>query len=138
MTLTMMGTIANDGSMSGTWADEPGSLGRVGTWKTTSGVAVPIPQCNENATQTIVSDISTRYLGGNSTVLDSSMVGSGILPPGAWVGISGASWIWGTNGSGDDTTVPKTEVFTRSFNISGTPTSASIDLSADNGYVLIS
>ena len=38
-TTTFSGTIASDGSMSGTWADNPGFLGRSGTWASTSGKA---------------------------------------------------------------------------------------------------
>jgi len=39
-TLTLTGTIANDGSMSGNWSDTWGGLGRTGTWTTTGGPAV--------------------------------------------------------------------------------------------------
>jgi hypothetical protein len=81
----------------------------------------------DDPVQTIVSDTSTQYNSSNSTVL---------IPNGGWVSIPGASWIWGSNGSADNTTVPTTEAFMRNFSITGTPTSASINLSADNGYVL--
>jgi hypothetical protein len=40
---TFTGTIAINGSMSGTWADTPGFLGRSGTWASTSGQAIPQP-----------------------------------------------------------------------------------------------
>jgi hypothetical protein len=39
-TVTLNGTIANDGTMSGTWLDTWGGLNRAGTWTTTSGIAV--------------------------------------------------------------------------------------------------
>ena len=39
-TSTFNGTIAADGSMSGTWGDNPGFLGRTGTWASTSGEAM--------------------------------------------------------------------------------------------------
>ena len=39
-TVTFTGTIADNGSMSGTWADDPGFLGRISTWASTSGQAV--------------------------------------------------------------------------------------------------
>lgn len=42
-TLTLTGTIASDGSMSGTWADGAGGMGRTGTWATTSGAATFVP-----------------------------------------------------------------------------------------------
>ena len=42
-TLTLTGTIALDGSMSGNWADGAGGSGRTGTWATTSGEATFIP-----------------------------------------------------------------------------------------------
>ena len=38
--LTLDGTIAPDGSMSGTWLDTWGALNRTGTWSSTSGAAV--------------------------------------------------------------------------------------------------
>ena len=40
--ITFTGTIAADGSMSGTWLDGPGGLGRDGTWSTTSGTATSV------------------------------------------------------------------------------------------------
>jgi hypothetical protein len=44
-TLTVTGTIAPDGTMSGTWTDNYPSSGgsRTGNWKTTSGQATPMP-----------------------------------------------------------------------------------------------
>ena len=39
---TFAGTIASDGSMSGTWVDGPGFLGRSGTWASTSGQAAAV------------------------------------------------------------------------------------------------
>ncbi|MEP7360221.1 MAG: hypothetical protein ABI744_01445 [Chloroflexota bacterium] len=41
-TVTLTGLIAADGSMSGTWADGAGGLGRSGTWWTTSGHATRV------------------------------------------------------------------------------------------------
>ncbi len=41
-TLTGVGTIAPDGSMSGTWSDNYSGAARSGTWETTSGVATAI------------------------------------------------------------------------------------------------
>jgi hypothetical protein len=38
-TVTLAGTLAADGTMTGTWADGPGGSNRTGTWATTSGAA---------------------------------------------------------------------------------------------------
>jgi choice-of-anchor C domain-containing protein len=92
-----------------------------------TGVVVPPPTCNANVTQTIVSDATTQYNGGNSTVL---------TPNVAWTTIPGASWVWGSNGSTEDTTVAKTDVFTKTFTATSTSSTATLNMSADNGYVI--
>ncbi len=90
-------------------------------------VADTTQACNANATQTLYSDATTQYSGGNSVVL---------TPNPAWTSISGASWVWGSSGSTENTTVPKTDDFTKTFNITGAPTSGSLVMSSDNGYVI--
>jgi hypothetical protein len=96
------------------------------------------PACDDDAATTIASDASTQVDGHNATVIDASMVNGGILPPGGvWADIPGASWIWADDGTGDDTTAPQTEAFTKSFTIAGAPLSGAIDLASDNGFVLI-
>jgi hypothetical protein len=96
------------------------------------------PACEENAQGGFVSDASTEVGGHGAIVLDANMVNGGILPPGGvWADIPGASWIWASDGSADDTTASTSEDFTRSFTIVGAPSAAAIDLAADNGFTLI-
>lgn len=53
-TIEVVGTIAADGSMSGTWSDNYESSDRSGTWKTTSGVATYTqPGNDESSTVTV-------------------------------------------------------------------------------------
>ncbi len=134
MTLNMNGTIASDGSMGGDWADvNPGS--RVGTWATTSGNAtVPVQDQSSCSDMNIVSDTTNSVTGPDST---GPAVATWAHP--VWASAdslgSGATWIW----DAPLVTAPEvdqTSVFTKTFNVSGTVSSASIDLSADNGYVL--
>lgn len=69
-TMHVVGTIAPDGSMSGTWSDNYQGGVRTGTWTTTSGVATPIVvaptvptnknQCKKGGWQTLArADAST-------------------------------------------------------------------------------
>jgi len=97
----------------------------------------PIPQDCSAVGNSVVSDASTQYNGGNSTVLTSGMLNPGILPPGVWVDIPGSSWIWGSDGSGDNTTLAYSETFTRAFNIAGPVSAGAVDLAADNGFSLV-
>lgn len=89
------------------------------------------PVCDKtNVTQTIVSDPTTQSNGH-----DSVAVATPYHP--AWTtDISGASWIWGEDLSTIDLTVDRIEVFTKTFEISGVPTGATLDLATDNGYIL--
>jgi hypothetical protein len=71
-TLTLTGTIASDGSMSGTWADGADGLGRTGTWETTSGAATFLPPVTTDCTGITpgtyagYSFVSTTYVPANS------------------------------------------------------------------------
>lgn len=49
--------------------------------------------------------------------------------------IPGATWIWGENPIADAVN-QTSETFTRTFTITGTPTSASLDVATDNGYTV--
>lgn len=88
----------------------------------------PAPQCNEQASSVIVSDTTTMVDDGNAVALDPIHK--------EWTAsIPGATWIWSTNpivGPTDD--ADNTEVFTKTFNIVGTPTGGTLDIAADNNY----
>ncbi len=88
----------------------------------------PPPQCNANASSTIVSDATTLVNGNPAAVL--SFIHSG------WTAvIPGATWIWATNPVESPTNdADLTKVFTKTFTIVGTPTGGSLEVAADNNY----
>ncbi|MDQ5949161.1 MAG: hypothetical protein QG589_287 [Patescibacteria group bacterium] len=90
-------------------------------------LAVPVaPSCNTEATQTIVSDSAT-LVGGNPSVAT-------WVHPG-WTSIPGATWIWDTV-EVPEPTIDQTRIFTRTFSVTGSVTSASLQIAADNGFLL--
>jgi hypothetical protein len=69
-TTTFSGTIGSDGSMSGTWADDPGFLGRSGTWASTSGHATYTSNTSGTVMVTgniTAATVSLAYPGPNLT-----------------------------------------------------------------------
>src|SRR5665213_73195 len=99
-------------------------------WNESCGSTPPPP-----GSCTIVSDTNTfDTTDGHAAVLVTP------LNP-AWTATSTvpfdptAMWIWGENPA-TGTDVSKTEVFTRTFDIVGTPDGGSVDIGADNGFVL--
>jgi peptidoglycan hydrolase-like protein with peptidoglycan-binding domain len=86
----------------------------------------PAPECNANASQTIVSDTSTNVNGANPSVA-TNFVHS------LWTSISGATWIWDAAQVANPL-VDQTDIFTKTFNIVGSVTSANLEIAADNGY----
>ncbi|MES2315374.1 MAG: hypothetical protein V4486_01410 [Patescibacteria group bacterium] len=84
--------------------------------------------CNINASSTIMSDASTQVDSHNAALLS-------FIHPAWTASIPSALWIWATNPvqfpDGNDLT----KVFTKTFNIVGTPTSGSLEIAADNTYV---
>ncbi|HWA32328.1 MAG TPA: peptidoglycan-binding protein, partial [Candidatus Paceibacterota bacterium] len=74
----------------------------------------------------IVSDISTLYNSNPTVAL--SFIHS------AWTAsIPGATWIWNEEPLADPVN-DTTSVFTKTFNITGTPTGGTLDIAADNSY----
>ena len=62
-TIVVEGTVAANGTMSGTWSDNYEGNNRSGTWKTTSGVATQM-QTNENDSSTITVTID-KFINGS-------------------------------------------------------------------------
>jgi hypothetical protein len=54
----------------------------------------------------------------------------------AWTSIASSTWIWGETLTDADAATGTTEVFTKDFSVTGTSTSGSLDIAADNGYIL--
>ena len=91
---------------------------------------------HDNNSCTIVSDTNTFDSTDSHNAVALSFINS------AWTATSNptpfdpsAVWVWGEDPA-TGTDVNKTEVFTRTFDIVGTPTSGSIDIGADNGFIL--
>lgn len=90
----------------------------------------PAPQCNEDASQEIVSDTTT-------TDEDGAAVALSYIHPAWTASIPGATWIWATNPVESPTNdADLTKTFTKTFNIVGTPTSGTLDIAADNSYTV--
>jgi hypothetical protein len=86
------------------------------------------PQCNTQASGSVVSDTKTT----NTT--DAAPAVLAWIHP-AWDAvISGASWIWATNPTVTVSNTDVTKVFTKTFPIVGTPTSGTLQIAADNNY----
>lgn len=83
--------------------------------------------CNEEASQTIVSNTATQVDGHDAFVA---------TPHPAWTAsIPGASWIWDVaENAATDSVAVGTKVFSRSFTIDGTPTGATLSIASDNTY----
>lgn len=159
-TMIVSGTIAGDGSMSGTWSDNYQNGARNGTWISTSGNAAPIAQ-TVCSTLTLVSGPNdTLYKGQTTTDPAGSsndiLFAGGTAPAvvagpdgyaGAWdtTGnnpiLSGASWVNNTAtapstppGAGGDGNVNTWRLFGQSFTLpaGAIVSSASVNFSADN------
>lgn len=74
----------------------------------------------------VVSDTSNQVNSHGAVV---------VTPNPAWTTISGVNWIWDAAQVADPT-VDQTDVFTKTFTVSGAVISAGIDIAADNGYTL--
>jgi len=85
-------------------------------------------ECNQEAENVYVSDTNTQVDGENASLVTKHP---------SWVNLAGASWIWNAPiNAGTDSSPVGPETFTRTFPIVGTPTGASLQISADNGYTV--
>ena len=83
-------------------------------------------QTCEQTEGVVVSDTSAQVDGGDSSAL--TFIHS------AWTAnIPGATWIWSTDPI-SDTTITDTETFIKTFNVTGTPDSGTLDIASDNFY----
>ncbi|MBP6883919.1 MAG: peptidoglycan-binding protein [Candidatus Pacebacteria bacterium] len=86
-------------------------------------------QCDATS-GTVVSDTTATVGDGNAVALT-------FIHPGWTANIPGATWIWATNpvesptNDGDNT-----KVFTKTFTVTGTPTSGTLDIAVDNNYTI--
>jgi hypothetical protein len=128
----VVGTIAPNGTMSGTWADNYAGGQRGGTFRTVLGSAVVLNQCDTNSVISIVSDTQTKDITDNHNAVALTFV-----HPGWTASIPGATWIWATDPVESPTSdVDLTKKFTREFTISGTPQSGTLEIAADNRYTV--
>jgi len=95
-------------------------------WNKSCAVPPP-PQCNINATANIVSDTLTQ-VDGHSAVA--------ITPNPAWVLFSGSTWIYSDALNANGSSPTGIKIFTRTFNIVGTPSDSSLTIAADNMYTV--
>jgi len=86
---------------------------------------IPVECVDTPVEDVIVSDTSTNVNGDNPSV--ATWIHS------LWASISGATWIWDV-AQVVDPTIDQTDVFTRTFEITGPLTSANLEIAADNGY----
>jgi len=86
-----------------------------------------VAECPE--TQVVVSDASTQVDAHDSVVINPSPW----TPP--WTtGISGADWIWYQDESLNNPLVTETKTFTKTFSLNWPVDSASLKITADNGF----
>ena len=80
--------------------------------------------CCKTQTTTIVSGTTTEAVGFGNAVA--------IAPAGAWTAViaSSTTWIWKAGATAPNETVP----FEKSFTVTGTVLSATLDIAADNSY----
>ncbi len=155
-TMIVNGTIANDGTMSGTWSDNYQAGARNGTWMSVTGTADPIAPACTPATMILSSDTGTTYKG-QTNVNPAASSADGLFTggsaaavvagpdgyPGAWdtAGlnplVSGASWVNDvsvapTNANGGQ--VDTWRLFSESFTlpVGAIVSSATVSFSADN------
>jgi uncharacterized protein (DUF2141 family) len=87
------------------------------------------PVCNVNATASIVSDTTTTdTTDGHAAVA--------VTPNAAWTSIGGATWVYDAALNANGSSPTGTKVFTRTFNIVGTPSDSSLVIAADNMYTV--
>ncbi len=86
------------------------------------------PACDAEASQTIFSDKDTQVDANNAVPLS-------FIHPAWTAAIPGATWIWVTDPVESPTNdADLTKKFTRTFSITGTPTSGTLDIASDNHY----
>jgi hypothetical protein len=100
-----------------------------GGYKVCSATATcPVPpQCTSNEPMVIYST------AGDEVNTESTAVATWVHP--LWATIPGATWIW-HEAQVSNPTSDQTDVFTKTINVTGNVTSASIDIASDNGYTL--
>jgi hypothetical protein len=97
-TMNVTGTIAPDGTMSGTWTDNYQGGARAGTWETTSGAAV------EDADGPVTSDVAVSGTTLTANVDDTTTGGS--LIDSAEYSLNGGAW---TNMNASDSSFDEIE-----------------------------
>ena len=117
----------------------PGTTYNFVAWTLVSGIWYPgavlqfttasVTECNNNASQTIVSDTSTQ----DTTDAHAAVA---VTPNGAWTSISGATWVYSAALDGNGSSPTGTKTFTRTFTIVGTPADSSLQIAADNMYTV--
>ncbi|MEK9174121.1 MAG: hypothetical protein AAB845_02540, partial [Patescibacteria group bacterium] len=95
-------------------------------WKITID-NTPEPMCSEDATTTVVSDITT---------MTGEAPASPVTPHPAWTSLIDATWIYNAPLNGSGSSVTGDMVFTKTFNIVGTPLDSTLEIAADNMYTV--
>lgn len=104
--------------------------GGLSATQVTRTVIVDPKQCNSNVSQVIYSTAGDSVNDGANDV---SAVATWAHP--SWVTLPGATWIWHeANVSNPES--DQTDIFTKTINITGAVTSASLEIAADNGYIV--
>lgn len=128
-TVELTGTRADDGSMSGSAID---SEERTFSWKTTVFPVQEVEQDQQSCD--IISDTTSIVEGTESNAVESFIHPNWAHP--SWMtGAPFAKWIWSSN-EVVDPTIDETKTFVKTFNLTDIPSSAMLDIAADNGYTL--
>jgi len=96
-------------------------------WVEVTGISM----CTVDQTHDVVSDTT-------NTVVEtaSNAVALTTIHPAWTASIPGATWIWSSNPVEPPTTIDNTKTFDKTFNVSGTVGTASLDIATDNFYTV--
>ncbi len=126
-TVDLIGTRVPDGNMSGTATD---TSDRTFDWHTTS-VPDPITVVEEDqASCDIVSDTTSIVEESGDPAVETFVHGAWANSP-----TPSAKWIWSSFNVANPTT-DETKTFVKTFNLDAVPSNATIQLAADNGFIL--
>lgn len=131
-TMTVVGTIAPNGTMSGTWSDNYQGSVRNGTWSTTNGVAVPLTHVvvtpvdldntSSNPAVVMVNGLNKWFIYNDTTDQIDNTLGSFVVGPSTpFFGAGSIEFTLGAN--------PLDRKNIATFQFSGTPLASIIDMS---------
>ncbi len=122
------GQCAQDNKVPPAYQPDPSTAGQMGCalWVEASGISA----CTVPTNHEVVSDTTNTVEGvGNAAALS-------VINPGWTASIPDATWIWSTDPVLAPTTVNDTKTFDKTFTVTGTVASSTLDIAADNFFTV--